>query len=198
VKELGSATSATRTTDQTHAALYWMENPPRTWNRIFRTLSSQANLTLTENARYFAMLYLTAADAFIGVWNDKMHWCFWRPITAIREAGTDGNPDTVADTGWTPLVASPPYPDHPSGHAGFSGSVVATLQDFFGDDDVFLTDTNVAGRTRSWTSFSSIIDEIVLARMWSRIHFLNADEQAALMGQQIADYRQARYFQPVD
>jgi hypothetical protein len=208
VKELGSATSATRTADQTHAALYWAENPPRTWNRIFRTLSTQAGLNITENSRFFAMLYLTAADTFISVWNDKMFWSFWRPITAIREAGiggpadADGNPATVADTSWLPLIANPPYPEHPSGHTGFSGSVVATLQDFFQTDEVLLTDTNLGtpppSRTRSWSGFSQMIDEIVYARMWSGIHFLNADEQGAEIGQAVASYRQERYFQPVD
>jgi hypothetical protein len=202
VKELGSAGSTTRTFDQTEAARYWNENPPRTWNRIYRTLSTQAGLNLTQNARYFAMLYLTTADAFISVWNDKRFWSFWRPITAIREADTDDNPATEADTGWLPLIATPPYPDHPSGHAGLSGSAVATLQDFFGTDTVALTDTNLGtpppARTRSWTSFSQMIDEVVYARMWSGIHTLNPDQQGAKIAQQVADYRQARYFQPVD
>ena len=143
VKELGSMTSATRTPDQTHAALYWAESTPRTWNRIIHTLSTQKALTLTENARFFAMLYLTGADAVISVWDDKAHWSFWRPIAAIREADTDDNPDTVADSGWLPLVATPPYPDHPSGASGFSGALVATLQDFFGTDRVMLSDTTI-------------------------------------------------------
>ena len=197
VKSLGSATSETRTDDQTHAALYWAENPPRTWNRIFHTLSKQEGLTLTENARFFGMLYLTAADAFISVWDDKAHWLFWRPIAAIREADTDGNPATEPDPEWLPLVPTPPYPDHVSGHSGFSGSLVATLQDFFGTDKVVLTDTNVGGRTRSWTRFSQMIKEIVYARMWSGIHFLNPDKQGAAMGQDVAKYREKHYFRPV-
>ena len=76
------------------------------------------------------MLYLTGADALICVWDDKAYWSFWRPITAIREADTDGNPATEADPDWLPLIPTPPYPDHPSGHSGLSGSFVATLQDF--------------------------------------------------------------------
>lgn len=199
VKELGSATSTRRTADQTHAALYWAENPPRTWNRIFHTLSTQKGLTLTENARFFGTLYLTAADAFISVWADKAHWSFWRPIAAIREADTDGNPATVADTQWLPLVPTPPYPDHVSGHSGFSGSVVETLQDFFKTDRIALSDTTIGppARTRSWTRFSQIIREIVYARMWSGIHFLNPDLQGAEMGEEIAEYREKHYFQPV-
>jgi hypothetical protein len=194
VKELGQDTSTERTADQTHAALYWMENPPRTWNRIFQTLSTQEGLTLTENARLFAMLYLTAADSLICVWDDKAHYLFWRPIAAIREADTDGNPRTEADPNWLPLIPTPPYPDHPSGHAGLSGSIVETLKDFFGADRVTLSDTNVAGRTRSWTRYSDMIDEIVYARMWSGIHFLNPDKQGAEMGEDVANYRDKHYF----
>jgi hypothetical protein len=197
VKELGQDTSTERTADQTHAALYWMENPPRTWNRIFQTLSVQQGLTLTENARLYAELYMTAADALISVWDDKAFWLFWRPIAAIREADMDGNRRTEADPSWLPLVPTPPYPDHPSGHAGLSGSFVATLQDFFGKDKIGVTDTNLAGRTRSWNRFSEMIDEVVLARMWSGIHFLNPDKQGAGIGDDVARYRGRHYFRAV-
>jgi PAP2 superfamily len=197
VKSLGSATSTTRTADQTLAARYWAENPPATWSRIFRTLSVQQGLSISENARLFAMLYMTAADALISVWDDKAQWYFWRPITAIREAGTDGNPATEADAAWLPLIANPPYPEHPSGHAGLSGSIVATLQEFFGTDKVAWSDTNNAGLTRSYMRFSHAIDEIVDARIWSGIHFRTADEQGARIGSQVAKWRDKHYFRPV-
>jgi hypothetical protein len=194
VKAYGSATSVVRSADQTLAARYWAENPPATWSRIFRTLSVQQYLSLEENARLYAMLYLTAADALITVWNDKAHYLFWRPITAIREAATDGNPATEADPAWLPLIPTPPYTEHSSGHSGLSGSFVATLQDFFGTDRIGWTDTNNAGLTRSFTRFSRAIDEIVDARVWSGIHFRNADEQGAKIGREVARYREQNYF----
>jgi hypothetical protein len=197
VKSLGSASSTTRAADQTLAARYWAENPPATWSRIFRTLSAQEGLSITENARLFAMLYMTAADALISVWDDKAHTSFWRPITAIREADTDGNAATELDAGWLPLIATPPYPEHPSGHTGLSGSIVATLQEFFGTDRMAWTDTNNAALTRSFTRFSQAIDEIVDARVWSGIHFRTADEQGARIGRQVAKWRDKHYFQPV-
>jgi PAP2 superfamily len=197
VKSLGSATSTTRTADQTLAARYWAENPPATWNRIFRTISTQRGLSLVDNARLFAQLYLTAADALICVWDDKARWSFWRPITAIREADTDGNPRTERDPAWSPLIASPPYPDHPSGHAGLSGSIVKTMQEFFHTDRIGWTDTNNGGLTRSFARLSDAIDEVVLARMWSGIHFLNPDVQGAHMGREVARYADDRYFEPV-
>jgi PAP2 superfamily len=197
VKSLGSLTSTTRTADQTLAARYWAENPPATWSRIFRTLSAQQGLSLAENARLFAQLYLTAADALISVWDDKAFWSFWRPITAIREADTDGNPATEPDSEWLPLIANPPYPEHPSGHTGLSGSIVATLQEFFGTDMMAWSDTNTAGLTRSFTRFSHAIEEIIDARIWSGIHFRTADVQGARIGRQVAKWRH-RHFRPVD
>ncbi len=198
VKTYGSAAmDSPRSADQTHAARYWAENPPGTWSRVFRTLSAQQGLSLVDNARLYAMLYLTAADALIGVWDDKAHYGFWRPITAIQRADTDGNEHTQKDAGWLPLIATPPYPEHPSGHAGLSGSIVATLQDFFGTDRIGWTDTNVAGLTRSFDSFSEAIDEVVDARVWSGIHFRNADEQGAKIGRQVAKWRDHHYFKAV-
>jgi len=197
VKSVGSATSTTRTADQEYAALYWMEHPANTWSRIFRTLAVQERLSIAENARLFAMLYLTGADAAISVWDDKAHWSFWRPITAIREADKDRNLGTEEDDNWLSLVPNPPYPDHPSGHTGISGSIVKTLQQFFGTNKVAWSDTNNAGRSRSFTRLSRAIEEIVDARVWSGIHFRNADEVGARIGRQVAKWRQDHFFQAV-
>jgi hypothetical protein len=194
VQSVGSLTSTTRTADQTHAARYWAENPPATWSRVFRTISAQQGLSPTENARLYAMLYLTAADALITVWDDKAHYLFWRPITAIREADVDGNPATVADPAWLPLISTPPYTEHSSGHAALSGSIVATLQDFFGTDHVGWSDTTNGGLTRSFSRLSQAIDEVVDARVWSGIHFRSADEQGARIGRQVAQWRKRHAF----
>ena len=197
VKLVGSLTSTVRTADQTHAARYWAENPPGTWSRIFRTLSAQQGLSLAENARLYAELYMSGADALITVWDDKGHYRFWRPITAIRRADTDGNPLTDKDEAWLPLIPTPPYTEHSSGHAGLSGSFVATLQDFFGTDRIGWTDTNNGGLTRSFDRFSQAIEEIENARVWSGIHFRNADEQGARIGRQVAGWRERHYFKAV-
>jgi hypothetical protein len=197
VKSLGSATSTERSPDQTHAARYWAENPPATWSRIFRTIAAGQGLSTVENARLFAMLYLSAADSLITAWADKAHYSFWRPIAAIRGAATDGNRRTEADTGWLPLIPTPPYPENASGHGALSGSIVATLRDFFGTDEVAWTDTNGGGLTRSFTRLSDAIEEVIGARVWSGIHFHRSDEQGARIGKDVARWRQHHYFKPV-
>jgi len=122
VKSLGSTSSATRTTDQTLAARFWASasSPNQFWNVVAVTLSAERNLTLSENARLLAMMNVAIADAGISVWTAKYQYNFWRPITAINLADTDGNPSTVAEPGWTPFLTTPPYPDYPSGLIGTS------------------------------------------------------------------------------
>jgi hypothetical protein len=210
VKELGSLTSTTRTADQTDAAIFWQENGFALWNRIFRTLAASENLDIVDSARLFAMEDLAAADATIGCWNDKYYWQFWRPITAIREADTDGNPATEADPTWLPLfdpatpvcnlppLVTPPFPDHPSGHASFSSAFVHTLQNFFGTDKIgFSAFSNKSCTTRSFDGFSDALKEIIDARVWGGIHFRTADTQGAVLGKKVAHYLEKHYFQPV-
>ena len=103
IKSLGALHSTTRTPDETDAAIFWQEHAFSLYNRIFRTLAADHDLSLADSARMFAMTNLAGADAAIGCWNEKYRWNFWRPITAIREADTDGNPATTADPAWLPL-----------------------------------------------------------------------------------------------
>jgi hypothetical protein len=199
VKAIGSRTSRTRTADQTDAGLFWTDNATAMWSRIFRQLSAARGLTLVENARFFAMLYLTGADALITVWADKAYWSFWRPISAIRGAETDGNPATVADSAWEPLFPTPPYPDHSSGHSSLSGSYVHTLQDFFGTDKIAFSDVSNASHTqRNFARFSDAINEIISARVYVGIHFRHADIAGANIGKHVAHWRDKNYFQPTD
>jgi PAP2 superfamily len=164
---------------------------------MFRTIAAGRPQSLAVNARLFANLYFAGADALITAWDEKAERVFWRPITAIREADTDGNQATTADPNWLPLIPTPAYPDHPSGLTSLSGAFVATLQASYGTDDVTWSDTNAAGLTRSFTRFSQAVDETIDARVWSGIHFLRADEHGALIGTQVADWANANFFRPV-
>lgn len=200
VKRLGRATGSTRTADQTSQALFWADHAVAMWTRIFRQISVAQDLSTADNARFFAMLYLTGADSLIACFEDKEQKGFWRPQTAIQEAATDGNRETRADPAWTSLLPNPPYPDHPSGHNCISGSIVRTLQQFFGTNLMSFSATNVVVEpdiTRSFTRFSQAIREILRARVFGGLHFWSADTQAARLGRRVANWRQEHYFQPV-
>ena len=210
VKDLGSLTSITRTADETDAAIFWQDHGHALFNRIFRTLAASQGLDIVESARLFAMENLAAADAAIGCWNDKYYWQFWRPITAIREANTDGNPATEADPTWwplfhpttpvcnPPLLVTPSFPDHPPGHACATGAFMHTLQNFFGTDKIrFSAFSNKSCTTRSFERFSDVLKELIDARVWAGIHFRTADVQGAVLGKKVAQYLKKHYFQPV-
>ena len=82
------------------------------------------------------MLNAALADGYIGSFETKYLYNYWRPVTAIREAGTDGNPNTAADPTWTPLVPTPPVPDHDSAHAVEGGAAAEVLRRFFHTDRI--------------------------------------------------------------
>ena len=116
-KELGAKDSATRTAEQTIIAQFWADGPgtvtpPGHWNVIARELAVQRGNSVEENARRFALLNIAEADAGILCWDCKYACNFWRPITAIQNADLDENPATEKDAEWTPLLATPPFPEY--------------------------------------------------------------------------------------
>src|SRR5690349_2940471 len=175
IKAIGALNSTTRTADQTDQAKFWMEGP-QPFTRAARVLAAERGLRSVDTARMFAMLYMTAADTAIATWTDKARWLFWRPITAIRTAADDGNPQTEADTGWLPLINTPPYPDHPSGLSALGAAMGVSLERVFGHKVRFTMNSTTSGTTRTYRGFSDAVDEIVDARVYSGIHFRKADE----------------------
>jgi hypothetical protein len=189
VKAIGRATDSTRTPDQTAAAEYWgTTNATATMASIIRSVANTQGGSLADHARLFARVYTNAADALIVTWGDKARHSFWRPFTAIREAASDGNDATEADAGWTALIASPPYPEHPSGLSTFGSAVADTMQHFYDRDEARFSGTTSGGVTRQFTSFSQMRDDIVDARVWSGVHFRFADEEAAKIGRKVAHW----------
>ena len=134
IKEIGSSTSGTRRQEETDLARFWVATAAQNWNPVARQMSIAQGLTLSQNARAFALLNLAGADAFIAAWDAKFAYGQWRPVTAIRAADTDGNAGTDADALWTPLLVTPPFPDYIAGHTTYAGAAQAVLEHLFGDD----------------------------------------------------------------
>jgi len=209
VRELGSLTSTTRTADQTEAALFWQGHGVAMHNAVVRHLATTADLDVADTARLLAMTNLALADAGIGCWENKYHWNFWRPITAIRLAADDGNPDTEPDPEWLPLfdpstpveagdpLSTPGFPEYPSGHGCVTSAVVHTLQAFFGTDEMPVAYSSPrTATTREFATLSAMLDEVIDARVWAGIHFRDADVQGAAIGETVAAAVVER-FQPV-
>ena len=208
VKELGSFSSTRRTADQTTAAIFWQFAPTAFWNGMARELMTEHGLDAAEGARLLAMINLAAADGAIACWNDKNYWNFWRPITAIREGDSDGNPATVGDPTWrslfdpatptVPTLATPPFPDHPSGHGCVSAAALGATASFFGTDKVPITmrSGRFPNDPRSFDRLSQALAEIIDARVWGGIHFRTADVAGSVIGKKVVGWMDRNYFQP--
>jgi PAP2 superfamily len=190
VETLGSATSTTRTPEQTQTAVFWqMDTPAAMWNRVADQLASQNNTTLTQNARLLALMNIALADAIIGVWNAKNTYDFWRPITAIQ---------AVADPTWAPLLPTPVFQEYPSAHSGVSNAAASVLASFYGDDTSFsVTSAGLPGVERDFTSFSSAVRQVEDARIYAGFHFRFSVIDGATLGAQVAAYVVQTLMQPV-
>jgi hypothetical protein len=197
VKLVGEAASAARTADQTQSARFWAGTALTFWNRAAATASIDRHLTLSENARLFALLNVAMADAVITCWDSKYYFELWRPITAIRLADTDGNDATTEQLDWRPLIVTPPYPEYYSGHQSNGGPAQAILTAFFGAQPVEGFSEGLPGVVRSWPTFAAAADEALLARIWSGIHFRFAMTDARVVAEQIAGYVLEHAAQPV-
>ncbi|MEV0271201.1 vanadium-dependent haloperoxidase [Hamadaea sp. NPDC050747] len=197
VKRIGGATSTVRTADQTEAAIWWHDRHLAEWE-IKRQIAVGQGLSTLQAARMFAMVDMTEADALIACYNEKEYWSFWRPVTAIQLADTDGNPATVGDPTWMPLLVTPAFPEYTSGHTCFTSASMTTLAYFFHRDDIpFSAYSPAADATRHYGSFSQALAEVVEARVWGGVHFRSADNQGVRIGLSVFAYMAAgRYFKP--
>ncbi len=205
VKSLGAATGSTRTTDQTNIAKFWADGagtitPPGHLNQLAHVVADQQGNTMAQNARLFAMLNVALADAAIMAWNTKYATEVWRPITAIRAADTDGNANTTADTAWTPLLTTPPFPSYVSGHSSFSGAAAAVLAGFFGKDNISFTlsseDPSISAR--SFTSFSQAAQEAGMSRIYGGIHYQFDNQDGLAAGKSLGQYVTANFVKVQD
>ena len=172
VESLGSASSTTRTPEQTEIGKFW--NPPiqNFWNQIAQTVALVHHSDLPTTARLFATLNLSFADSAIAFYDAKYTYRLGRPVTAIRLADTDGNPNTVADPNWLPLSGTTAAdPSYPGAHSTISAAGADVLAGFYGNDNAFsVSSPALPGVTRSFTSFSAAAEEAGLSRIFSGQH----------------------------
>lgn len=232
----GIVTPTQRTAEQTFIGIFWAYDgtpslcaPPRLYNQIAVQIADQRKINTVDLARLLALLNTAMADTGMSVWESKYYYDLWRPITAIREAdvGTgptgagDGNDATSYDPNFTPLGApasnlngpnfTPPFPDYPSGHAGFGGALFETLRRFYGTDAIAFTfvsdEFNGATKDyngnlrpympRSFSTLSQAEEENGQSRIYLGIHWSFDKTQGIAQGRRVADYVFDNAFTPL-
>ncbi len=187
-KSLGSLHSTARGDEGTRIAFFWANDvngtykPPGHLCHITEIISNDHHLSMVENARLMALVGLAMGDAGIVAWDAKYDTAidFWRPITGIRLAGTDGNSRTTADPNWEPLNPfTPPFPAWISGHATFAGAHAGVMAEFFGTDhatftidseDPFYNALPLHG-PRTFHRFSDAARENAFSRIYLGVHW---------------------------
>lgn len=185
VRQLGDVASTRRTAAQTEAARYW----------VGRDLAASAASTaarfmlsrpagLHADARAMALLSAGLADSSMAWTQAKRHFDFWRPVTAIREAGA-----TPAERAWLPLLGTPPHPDYPSGHAAdittsevlmdalFRPLPAGILYQGLGQDGL---------REREFPNMAAAAEECRQSRLWAGAHYRFANDAGQRLGTAIA------------
>jgi hypothetical protein len=191
VKAIGILNGGTRTAAQSTIARFWYEDSDITWNAITRDVTIRRNLSLHSSARLFALVNIAMADSFIGGWDSKFHYDFWRPFTGIRAGASDGNSGTTADASWVPFLDTPPVQDYPSTHSVVGEAAATVLGRVLGDQTTFSVTTSTAENpslARTYSRFSTASDENSDSRIFAGIHFRFATDQGQVMGDDIGDY----------
>src|SRR5260221_2201349 len=189
VKSLGQNTSTTRTPQQTVIGKFWAGPIWNTWNEIAENAALAHHTNLETTARLFAVLNLSFADSVISFYDAKYHYQLWRPVTAIRQTDTAGNPAIVGDPAWTPLVATALDPDYPAAHAVISADAATVLAAFFGNkDQIRATSDVLPGVVTTYTSYSDVATEAALSRLYSGNHTRIAVDAGYTLGNNVAQF----------
>lgn len=191
IKRLGCDVCPERSAQQTEIAKFWVENSPAGWNRIARTVAAQQQLDAYQTARLFALLQLGEFDAYTTSLESKYHYNFWRPVSAVELAGSDGNAATDPAAGWQVLVfPTPPVPDYPSAHAIAGGTAAAVIESAIkGRIRPFATtSTSLPGSVRRFENAMQAARENADSRVFVGYHFRHATDVGLVQGVALGRY----------
>jgi len=221
-KAYGDSNSSVRTDEQTFIAKFWSAHVVRQYNRVGRDIADARGFGLLETARVAAMINLVGADALMSTFHAKYHYLFWRPVTAINGSldstavtndgygpvpgYNDGNPATVEQPGWRPLMITPNHPEYPSAHGSITSAMAEVFTTILGTNHINLDihgfdPAGLPGNLDAVRHFDMVNDlrhEIIDARVWAGFHYRFSDVAGIVLGRQVAKFDLRHAFQPVD
>jgi hypothetical protein len=218
VKAYGEATSSVRSDEQTAVARFWSANVIRQYNGVGRDIASARGLSLLETARLGAMVNLVGADALMSALYAKYHYLFWRPVTAIDPSAVtadgfgpvpgydDGNPSTVEQTGWRPLLTTPNHPEYPGAHGVITSAMAEVFSTFLGTNQIGLDihgfdpagPTGNLNAVRHFDMPNDLRHEIIDARLWAGLHYRFSSVAGVVLGRKVAQFDLRHAFRLVD
>jgi hypothetical protein len=203
IKAIGKSDSATRTTEQTTIARIWASiaasgtgtatHYSSIWQNIARDIAVGRGMSLVETARLFVLMNVSIHDALQTTLTSKFLIGLWRPVTAIRQADTDLNPDTDPDPTWSTLIPTPPYPAYAGNMATIGASASRALALAIRTNNVPLTVTwrQSGGQpdiVQHFATLSDIAQQQADSRIYGGIHYRFDNEAGQTAGRAVAEY----------
>ena len=188
VMTVGGQNSTARPPDRANVALFYAAtSPSQALNEAARQIAAAQGRSLAENARALALINMAMSDSLVASFYNKYYYNFWRPVTAIHGADTDGNPNTTSDPSWAPFITTPCFPSYPSNHGSATNGATEVMRHIYGDDGFSITLSNPSVPTivLPYTSLKQIDDDISDARVYGGIHFRTDQKAGARLGKAI-------------
>jgi hypothetical protein len=199
---VGAANSLTRTAEQTATAQFYLANVDRQYNILARTIATNESLDVPQTARLLAMVNEVGADAMVSMMYAKYHFQFWRPITAINPWSVtndalgpvpgfdDGNPLTIEQPGWTPLLTTPNHPEYPCAHCTITSAIGEVIAQFMGTDaiNIDLVGNSNFSAVHHFATVQDLRTEVANARVWAGLHYRFSTVAGLNLGKEVADY----------
>ncbi|WP_373474695.1 vanadium-dependent haloperoxidase [Sphingorhabdus sp.] len=194
VRTLGAKKSKDRTAEQTDIGSFWAQRDVRI---VLNQFIGRPGRSLVDDARFLALAEMAWADSYVSMMDGKYHYMFWRPVTAIRNAETDGNDATTPDTQWEAMVQTPNHPEYPCGHCLSAGAVGAVIYQEFGSAAPPIVLEMEGAMLRRYDTPQEYIDDVSESRILAGVHYRFSMEAGRKAGIEIGNTAAKRYFTPL-
>lgn len=155
--------------------------PGAHWILINKLVAKKENLNFAETARSYAMMTIGVYEAFISSWDEKYRSNLIRPETLINE---------YVDEQWTPILQTPPFPEHTSGHSVVSAASSVIMTHLYGENYQFddTTELPYGLPVRSFESFDAAAEEAAISRLYGGIHYMPAITEGLKQGRKVGNH----------
>jgi hypothetical protein len=150
------------------------------WMSISTIASKAAKKDWKGTSEAMALTAISLNEAFISCWDEKYRSRLIRPETYINQH---------IDEEWVPLLQTPPFPEHTSGHSVASTAAAYTLAQIFGNEFHLVDSSEVAYGlpAREFDSFSQAAEEAAISRFYGGIHYMPAITEGSKQGKQVGE-----------
>jgi hypothetical protein len=159
-------------------------NPVGHWLGISSVIAADQKLSEKVHLQADLKISLSCADAMIVCWYNKFYYNLLRPHTYINR---------YIDEFWDPLLATPLFPEYPSGHSVLSGAASAAAIAEYGD--VAFTDrtgVDFGFAERYFSSISAAAQECAESRIYGGVHYRSAVAEGVKLGTKLSSYHSMR------